>query len=273
MGARIHPTAVIAADARIADSAEVGAFCSIGPKTILEAGVVLHSHVTISGHTRLGRDVAVFPQASLGCEPQDMKFAGEESYLEIGARSVIRENVTISRGTQGGGLLTRIGADCLIQCNSHVGHDCMVGDHVVFSANAMTAGHCQIDDFAILGGVCGIQQFVRIGKYAMVGGMTGVRHDVLPYALITDIPGTLKGLNLVGLRRHGFSTADIRALQQAYRLLFSAEATLRRRAESLPEAFPGNPHVALLRDFVLDMGRRSLCMPDERVRESGFASQ
>ena len=270
MGARIHPTAIIAEDVRIAESARVGPLCSIGPKSVLEAGVVLHSHVIISGHTRLGEDVTVFPHACLGGEPQDMKFAGEESFLEIGARCVIRENVTISRGTQGGGLLTSIGTDCLIQCNSHIGHDCVVGNHVIFSANAMTAGHCRIDDYAILGGVCGVQQFVRIGAYAMIGGMTGIRHDVLPFAMITDIPGTLKGLNLVGLRRHGFAGKDIRALGEAYKMLFSGEATLRERAEGLPDAFPDNPHIALLRDFVLDMGKRSLIMPTEKVQDRGF---
>ena len=273
MDARIHPTAIIAEDARIASGAQVGAFCHIGPKTVLEAGVVLHSHVVIGGHTNLGEEVTVFPYACLGNEPQDMKFAGEESFLEIGARSIIRENVTVSRGTQGGGLLTRIGSDCLLQCNSHVGHDSIIGDHVVISANAMTGGHCHVDDFAILGGNCAIQQFVRIGKHAMVGGMSGVRNDVLPCALVSDMPATLKGLNLVGLRRHGFKTADIRALKQAYRMLFGFDATLRERALRLGDAFPDNPHVALLRDFVLDIGKCSLCMPEASARENSADSE
>lgn len=262
MAARIHPTAVIADDARIHESVEVGAFCYIGPKTILEADVVLHSHVVVSGNTRLGESVVVFPHACIGSEPQDMKFAGEESFLEVGARSIIRENVTISRGTQGGGLLTRIGADCLLQCNSHVGHDSIIGDHVIFSAAAMTGGHCKVDDFAILGGNSAIQQFVRIGRYAMVGGMTGVRNDVLPFALVSDMPATLKGLNLVGLRRHGFKTTDIRALKRAYDILFTNRDSLRARAASLTDVFDSNAHVTLLRDFVFGIGKRSLCMPD-----------
>lgn len=262
MTARIHPTAIIADDARIHESVEVGAFCQIGPKTTLEAGVMLHSNVVVCGNSRLGENVVVFPHACIGSEPQDMKFDGEESFLEIGARSIIRENVTISRGTQGGGLLTRIGTDCLLQCNSHVGHDGIIGNHVIFSAAAMTAGHCKVDDFAILGGNSAIQQFVRIGKYAMVGGMTGVRNDVLPFALVTDMPATLKGLNLVGLRRHGFKTADIRAVKRAYGILFDANDSLRARAESLTDTFSNNVHVNLLRDFVLEVGKCSLCMPD-----------
>lgn len=262
MTARIHPTAIIADDARIHESVEVGAFCQIGPKTTLEAGVMLHSNVVVCGNSRLGENVVVFPHACIGGEPQDMKFDGEESFLEIGARSIIRENVTISRGTQGGGLLTRIGTDCLLQCNSHVGHDGIIGNHVIFSAAAMTAGHCKVDDFAILGGNSAIQQFVRIGKYAMVGGMTGVRNDVLPFALVTDMPATLKGLNLVGLRRHGFKTADIRAIKRAYGILFDVNDSLRARAESLTDTFSNNVHVNLLRDFVLEVGKCSLCMPD-----------
>lgn len=262
MTARIHPTAIIADDARIHESVEVGAFCQIGPKTTLEAGVMLHSNVVVCGNSRLGENVVVFPHACIGGEPQDMKFDGEESFLEIGARSIIRENVTISRGTQGGGLLTRIGTDCLLQCNSHVGHDGIIGNHVIFSAAAMTAGHCKVGDFAILGGNSAIQQFVRIGKYAMVGGMTGVRNDVLPFALVTDMPATLKGLNLVGLRRHGFKTADIRAIKRAYGILFDVNDSLRARAESLTDTFSNNVHVNLLRDFVLEVGKCSLCMPD-----------
>lgn len=273
MSARIHPSAIVAASARVDKDAEIGPFCCVGEESVLEAGVVLHSHIVVGSHTRLGEGARVFAQACIGGEPQDMKFAGEESRLEIGARSVIRENVTISRGTQGGGLLTRIGSDCLIQCNSHIGHDCIIGDHVIFSANAMVAGHCRIDDHAILGGVCGVQQFVRVGAYAMVGGMSGVRHDVLPFGLVTDIPGTLKGLNLVGLRRHGFSAADIGVMREGYRRLFAEGGTLRERAEKMGEEFPDSAPVRRLREFVLAGERRSLTMPEAGVLASGFKSQ
>lgn len=273
MGARIHPSAVIAEDVRIASGVEIGPFCYIGPRTVLETGVVLHSHVVVSGHTTIGEDAVVFPHTCLGGEPQDMKFDGEESFLEIGARSVIRENVNISRGTQGGGLYTRIGKDCLFQCNSHIGHDCIIGNHVIFSGHAVVAGHCRVDDFAILGGNCAIHQFVRIGTHSIVGGMTGIRHNVPPYVLVSGIPGTLKGLNLIGLRRHGFSSGDIRTLNEAYRLLFHGDRPLRERASALKEAFPDNTHVALLRDFALDAGKSALCMPESRTWEGGTAEE
>lgn len=269
MCARIHPSSIIAEDARIASDVEIGPFCLIGPKTALESGVVLHSHVVVSGYTTIAEDVVIFPHTCLGSEPQDMKFDGEESFLEIGARSVIRENVNVSRGTQGGGLYTRIGKDCLLQCNSHVGHDCIIGDHVIFSGHAIAAGHCRVDDFAILGGNCAIHQFVHIGMHSIVGGMTGIRHNVPPFVLVSGIPGTLKGLNLIGLRRRGFSSGDIRALNEAYRLLFHGDKPLRERALALTDAFPDNPHVALLRDFALDAGKSALCMPEARAWEGG----
>ena len=221
----IHPTAVVEKGAELGVGVQVGPFCCVGPHARLADGVELKSHVVVEGHTEIGANTRVFPFASLGTQPQDLKYKGEVSRLVIGANNVIREHVTMNPGTEGGGLETRVGNNCLFMVGAHVAHDCQLGDHIILVNNATLAGHVGIEDFAIVGGLSAVHQFVRIGRHAMIGGMTGVTQDVIPYGSVTGNRAKLEGLNLVGLKRRNFDRETIHALRQAYRLIFAQEGT------------------------------------------------
>src|SRR3989338_10268089 len=192
----IHPTAVVSPKANLDEGVSIGPYCCVGDHVVLKKGVQLVSHVVVDGHTRIGEDSVIFPFSSIGLRPQDKKFHGEDSFLEIGNNCHIREHVTINPGTEGGGLYTRIGNDCLLMVASHVAHDCHLGDHVILSNNATLAGHVFVDDFAILGGLSAVHQFVRIGRHAMIGGATGVEGDVIPFGMVLGNRAKLVGLNL-----------------------------------------------------------------------------
>jgi UDP-N-acetylglucosamine acyltransferase len=264
----IHPTAVIEKGAKLADGVTVGPYCVIGPEVTIGANAVLHSHVAISGRTTIGKDCKIFPFASLGFAPQDLKYAGEKSELVIGDRVTIREHVTMNPGTQGGGMLTRVGDDCLFMVGSHVAHDCLIGNHVILVNNATLGGHVVIGDFAIIGGLSAVHQFVRIGAHAMIGGMSGVEHDVIPFGSVMGERANLAGLNLVGLKRRGFDRDTIHALRAAYRQLFDGSAgTLDSRAESVSKTYGEVPVIAEVVAFVRAESKRQICVPKAGVSE------
>jgi UDP-N-acetylglucosamine acyltransferase len=259
--AEVHPTAIIDDDAEIGAGVRVGAYSVVGAGVCLEEGVVLEPHVVVSGQTRVGSGSHVFPFASIGSIPQDMKYAGEASDLVIGPGNVIREHVTMNPGTEGGGMTTRTGRGCLFMVGSHVAHDCQIGDHVILVNNATLGGHVEVHDHAIVGGLSAVHQFVRIGRHAMVGGMTGVENDVIPYGSVTGNRARLSGLNIVGLKRRGFSREAIHALRGAFRLLFAEGGTFQERLAEVAEAFAGSPEVMHIVDFIRADSTRSLCQP------------
>lgn len=229
----IHPSAVIEEGAQIDPSAEVGPFCLVGPEVVLGPDVVLKSHVVVTGQTRIGAGTVVFPFAVIGEIPQDLKFKGEASRLEIGERNRIREHVTMNCGTEGGGGLTKIGDDGLFMAGCHIAHDAIIGDRVIVVNSAAVAGHCVLEDDVIIGGLSGIHQFVRIGRGAIIGAVTMVTNDVIPYGLVQAPRGKLDGLNLVGLKRRGVSRADITALRAAFQMLAQGEGAFADRAKRL----------------------------------------
>lgn len=257
----IHPSAVIDPKATVPDSVEVGPFCVIGPNVVLGERVKLRSHVVLDGHTHIGDETEIYPFASIGLPPQDLKFRGEETRLEIGARNRIREYVTMNPGTEGGGGLTKVGDDGLFMVGSHVAHDCKVGDSVILANNATLAGHVVLGDFAIIGGLSAVHQFVRIGPHAMVGGMSGVENDVIPYGSVMGERASLCGLNVVGLRRRGFDKETIHRMRSAYRMLFADEGTIKERTDDVSEMFGEEEAVSQIVDFLRANSSRGLTQP------------
>lgn len=230
---QIHPSAVIEEGARIGEGCEIGPFCHIGPDVVLGERVTLKSHVVITGDCEIGDDTVVFSFAVLGEIPQDLKFQGEKSRTVIGKRNRIREHVTVNAGTEGGGGVTRIGDDGLFMAGCHIAHDAIVGDRVIVVNSAAVAGHCVLEDDVIIGGLSGIHQWVRIGRGAIIGAVTMVTNDVIPYGLVQAPRGELDGLNLVGLKRRGVTRADITALRAAFQMLAQGEGTFQERARRL----------------------------------------
>ena len=261
MSNNIHSTAIIESGAEIGNDVSIGPYCVIGPKVTLGDGCKLHSHVVVSGITSIGMECEIFSFASLGAAPQDLKFGGEETRLEIGDRNRIRENVTMNPGTAGGGNLTKVGSDGLFMVGSHIAHDCIIGDHVILANNATIAGHCVVDDYVILGGLSGVHQFVRIGAHAFVGGMTGLENDLIPYGVAIGDRARLSGLNVVGLKRRAFTREQIHNLRNAYRLLFSDEGTLSERLDDVEQMFPNDEGVMHITSFIRERSGRSLCVP------------
>ena len=257
----IHPTAIIEDGASIGVDVKIGPYCFIGSNVVLADRINLGSHVVISGFTQIGESTHIFPFASIGHNPQDLKYKGEPSRLEIGCNNVIREHVTMNPGTQGGGLLTKVGDDCLFMVASHIAHDCTVGDNVILVNNATLGGHVKIGDFAIIGGLAAVHQFVRIGRHSMIGGCSGVENDVIPYGSIVGNRGYLSGLNLVGLKRRGFSRDIIHDLRRAYRLLFSQEGTQAERMADVSELFSDIEPVMEILDFMGVESSRAICQP------------
>ncbi len=231
--ATIHPTAIVETGARVGANSAVGAFSLVGGEVEIGDDVELKSHVVVTGRTRIGAGTSVFPFAVIGEIPQDLKYSGEETRLEIGERNRIREHVTMNPGTDGGGGVTRIGDDGLYMAGCHVAHDCRLGDRVIMVNHAALAGHCVVGDGAIIGGLSGVHQFVRIGHGAIIGAVTMVTADVIPHALVQGPRGALDGLNLVGLKRRGVAREDITALRAALQMLKQGEGTFQDRARRL----------------------------------------
>ena len=259
-GARIHPSAHIERGAVIASGAEVGPFSLIGAEVTLGENVVVKSHAVVTGWTEIGDSTVIFPFATVGEIPQDLKFRGERTRLIIGARCRIREGATLNTGTAGGGGITRVGDDCLLMTGAHVGHDATLGDRVILANQVAIAGHCVIGDDVIIGGLSGIHQFVRIGRGAIIGAVTMVTNDVVPFGLVQGPRGDLDGLNLVGLKRRGVDRVDITAMRAAYQMLAQGEGTFLDRARRLSEE-TDSPYVREMTDFILSSSDRSFLTP------------
>ncbi len=257
----IHPSSVIEEGAKIGADVKIGPFCHIGPQVTLGDGVELKSHVAVAGHTTIGKDTRIWPFASVGHQPQDLKYAGEETRLEIGERCMIRESVSLNPGTKGGGGLTRIGDDCLFMLGSHVGHDCMIGNRVVVANNAAIAGHVVVGDDVVIGGLAGIHQFCKIGQGAMIGAVCMVTADVIPFGTVMGERADLSGLNLVGLRRRGAQKSDINGLRAAFDALFGETGTLQERISSVREDFVDNPLVDEVISFLEQQSTRNILTP------------
>jgi UDP-N-acetylglucosamine acyltransferase len=260
--ANIHATAVVDPSAKLGTKVEIGPFCVIGPDVELGEGVVVHSHAVITGRTTLGPECKVFPFASIGQAPQDVKFHGEPSTLTIGAKTIIREHATVNPGTEGGHMSTKVGSNCLLMIGAHVAHDCEVGDSVTLVNGATLGGHVTIGDGAIIGGLSAVHQFVRIGAYAFIGGMSGITADVIPFGMAIGNRANLCGLNIVGLKRKGFPRDQIHELRQAYRMLFSTEGTLKERLEDVESMFSTNPLTKQVIEFIKTQSDRQFCVPN-----------
>lgn len=260
----IHATAIVARGAKLGRDVSIGPFCIVGENVELGDGVALVSHVVVDGHTRIGPKTKVFPFASLGQGPQHLKYAGEPTRLEIGADNVIREHVTMNTGTVQGGGITRIGDHNFFMVNSHVAHDCIVGNNIVMANNAVLGGHVTVGDYSVFGGNCAVHQFVRIGRYTMISGACGVAEDVISYGYayaLYNSRASLAGLNLIGLKRRGFTREQIHTLRTAYRLLFAEEGTLKERLEDVTEMYRDNEAVMEIVNFIRADASRSICLP------------
>lgn len=256
----IHKTAIIDSKAKISINVEIGPYATIGPNVEIGENTLIQSHVNITGNTTIGKENKLYSFASIGSDPQDLKYKGEETTLLIGDNNTIREHVTINTGTVQGGGLTKIGNNNLIMIGAHIAHDCIIGNNIVMANNTAIAGHAEIEDFVIIGAKCGVQQFTRIGKRAMIGGMTGVLRDVIPYGLSTGNRNYLNGINVVGLRRDKVSNKDILGLTDAYKEIFKTEV-LSENLKSLNGKYTDNPLVKDVLDFINKDKKRPICTP------------
>ena len=261
----IHKTSIIDKSAKLGKNVTIGPFSIIGPNVIIKNNVKIHSQVNIQGHTIINDGNEIFPFASIGTIPQDLKYHGEKSKLIIGKNNTIREHVTINPGTKGGGLMTKIGNNCLLMVGSHVAHDCYLGNNVIMANNATLAGHVRIDDFAIIGGLSAVHQYVRIGKHAMIGGMSGVENDVIPFGSVMGNRAHLSGLNIVGLKRRGFNRKQIHDLRNAFRLIFSIEGTAFERLKDAIKIYKKNKVVMDIVKFIKNKSSsRAICQPKQK---------
>ena len=256
----IHKTVIIDNKAKVSSSVNIGPYSVIGPNVEIGKDVIIHSHVNISGDTIIGSGNKIYPFASIGNDPQDLKYNGEKTKLIIGKNNKIREYVTIHPGTEGGGKLTKIGDNCLFMISSHIAHDCFIGNNVIIANNVPLGGHVTIEDNVVIGGNSAVQQFTRIGKLAMVGGMTGVLNDVIPYGLSIGNRNYLQGLNLIGLRRSNFANKDILGLTEAYKEIFATK-NLTDNLSKLNGEFKENPLVKDVIEFITKDKKRSICTP------------
>ncbi len=256
----IDKTAIINQNAKVHSSVKIGPFTVIGPNVEIDENVVIHSHVNISGNTKIGKGNVFYPFASIGNDPQDLKYNGEDTSLIIGDNNKFREYVTVNPGTIGGGGKTKIGNNCLFMISSHVAHDCNVGNNVIIANNVPLGGHVTLEDNVVIGGNAAVQQFTRIGQMAMIGGMTGVLHDVIPYGLSTGNRNSLQGLNLIGLRRAKFENKDILGLSEAYKEIFATK-NINENISKLNGSFQENPLVKNVIDFITKDKKRSICTP------------
>jgi UDP-N-acetylglucosamine acyltransferase len=257
----IHPTAIVGSGAQLGRGVKIGPFCIVGDNVVLHDNVELISHVSIDGHTVVGADSQIYPFASVGHRPQDLKYHGEASRLIIGQRCTIRESVTLNPGTEGGGMETRIGDDCLIMAGAHVAHDAIIGNKVIMANYVGIAGHCHVGDKVIRGGMCVVHQFTRIGAHAFIGAASMVDGDVIPYGMAVGNRAALTGLNLVGLKRRKFDREAIHRLRAAYRQIFASEGTLRERVEDAAELFKNDPLVQDVVAFIAAASDRPILLP------------
>ena len=256
----IHKTAIVDPKARISPTVKIGPFSIIGPNVEINDNTEIQSHVSIMGNTIIGKDNKIYSFSSIGNDPQDLKYRGEDTKLEIGDNNKIREYVTINPGTQGGGGLTKIGNNCLFMVSSHIAHDCMVGNNVILANNVPLGGHAEIQDNVIIGGNSAVQQFTRVGKFAMIGGMCGVVRDVIPYGIAHGNRSILHGLNLIGLRRKNISNKEIMILSDAYKEIFKTE-NLTQNLNNLSTNLKKNELVLEVVNFLEKDKKRPICTP------------
>lgn len=260
--AKVHPSSVIAETVSLAENVEIGPFCSIEGHVSIGSGGVIKSHTSISGHTTIGEGCTIYPFASVGHAPQDLKYAGEETRLVIGDNCIIREGVTINPGTVTGNHITTIGNNCAFLANSHVAHDCVVGDNVILSNGVLLAGHVTLGNHVIMGGGSAVHQFTRIGNNAFVGGLAGVENDVIPFGMVLGNRAYLGGLNLIGMKRQGIARESIHATRQLYKLLFQDQnGTLTDRIAKLPADLIQDEQVKHILAFIDAESDRAFCVP------------
>jgi len=261
----IHQSSVVSEKAIIGKNVKIGPFCFIGPNVTLNDNTILHSHVVIEGKTSIGKNSTIFPFASIGHIPQDLKYKGEESTVEIGENNIIREYVTIQPGTTAGRMNTILGDNCLLMAGTHIAHDCIIGNNIIFANLATLAGHVTIDDYVVIGGLSAVHQFVRIGESAMIGGCTAVERDVVPFATVTSERGSIEGVNLLGLKRRGFDKNNILDLQKAFKkIFFENNGDMNNAIDSVREEFMGNNLVDQLLDFMSSETKRSFTTSDKK---------
>ena len=256
----IHSTAIIDPKAKISSNVSIGAFTVIGPNVEIGENTIIQSHVSIIGNTKVGKNNKIYPFASIGNDPQDLKFDGEVTKLEIGDNNKIREYVTVNPGTKGGGGLTKIGNNCLFMVSSHIAHDCLVEDNVILANNVPLGGHAHIEENVIIGGNSAVQQFTRVGKSSMIGGMCGVVRDIIPYAMVHGNRSILQGLNLIGLRRKNIPNKEILVLTEAYKEIFKDE-NLTNNLKNLKQEFRKNELVNDVVKFLEKDKKRPICTP------------
>src|SRR6056300_102706 len=256
----IHKTAIIDPKAKVSSNVTIGAYSIIGPNVEIDQDSEIQSHVSILGKTKIGKKNKIYPFSSIGNDPQDLKFNGEKTALEIGDNNKIREYVTINPGTSGGGGLTKIGNNCLFMVSSHIAHDCIVGSNVILANNVPLGGHAHVDDHAIIGGNSAVQQFTRVGKFAMIGGMCGVVRDVIPYGIAHGNRSILQGLNLIGLRRKNIPNKEILSLSEAYKIIFKNE-NLTENLSNLSNELRNNELVSQVVSFIEKDKKRPICTP------------
>lgn len=257
----IHSSAVIEDGAQIGANVRIGPFCHVGPEVKLGDNSILHSHVALAGNTTLGKNTKVFPFASLGHEPQDLKFHGEKNSLNIGDNCTFREGVTVNPGTEGDESNTTIGSNCFFLANAHVAHDCQVGNNVIFSNAVMIAGHCKVGDNVIMGGGAAVHQFCRIGNNAFVGGLAGVENDIIPYGMALGNRAYLAGLNIVGMKRAGIERDSIHKARKAFKDIFVSDMAVVDAIKMVSEENGDDPIVARIVEFINASDNRSLCTP------------
>jgi UDP-N-acetylglucosamine acyltransferase len=259
--ASVHPTAIVAPNARLGNDVKIGPYCIVGDHVVLHDSVELISHVVVEGHTEIGAHTKIYPFASVGHRPQDLKYHGEASRLVIGERCTIREAATLNPGTESGGMLTKVGNDCLIMASAHVAHDAIIGNNVIMANYVGIAGHCHIGDNVIFGGSSVVHQFTRVGRHAFVGAHSMVDGDIIPYGMAVGNRASLTGLNLVGLKRQKFDREGIHRLRAAYRMIFASEGTLRERVEDAAGLFKNDALVQDVVAFIAAASDRPIMLP------------
>jgi len=263
--ATVHPTAIVAKGAELDEGVIIGPYCVVGEAVTLGRNVRLTSHVVVEGVTHVGDDCEIHAFANIGGPPQHLAHKGEPTQLKIGPRNIIREHVTMHTGTASGRGVTTVGADGLHMVGSHIAHDCIVGDHVVLAKGATLGGHVVMGDYVFMGGLAAVHQFSRVGRYAFIGGLAAVTKDVIPYGSVWGNHAHLEGLNLVGLKRRGFSRETISAMRGAYRLLMADEGTFQERLEDTAQTFGEVPEVMEIVNFIRADNNRPLCLPEREV--------
>ena len=269
----IHPTAIVHPSAKIGEGTVIGPYSIVGEKVTLGARVRLHSHVVVDGICTIGDGTEIYPFSTIGLAPQDKKYRGEATSLAIGSNCIIREHCTFHTGTVTGNGHTQVGNDGLFMVNCHIAHDCRIGNGVILANNATLGGHVEIGDFVIIGGVSAVHQFVRIGAYAMIGGMSGIEADIIPYGIAMGDRARLQGLNLVGLKRRGYSHSAIKEIRRAYNEIFDPDRLMPDKITSVRQNFADNREVMTIVEFIAAESHRNISQPRQPRQGRGSKAQ